>query len=604
MSDYDKMSIYKMSFYANSTGSYKLYIYEDSQTSTFNNLDCPKTLTYEQIISINEEGWNDIILTTPYIIDSSKDIWVFMYDPEIRDYPSTYSSYSDSDEGNYYSYYSPSYPYSPQHFVFHHSGAAFLIKTHITDGIYTYNIYRNSEMIASEQDGFTYTDHDLADGHYEYFLTTNYYKGESDASNTVEFDIPEPITEYTVTTVVYPTESGNVTSSGVFEENTLCTLTATASENYYFTHFENSAVDGIITENPYTFAVTSDCTVTAYFATVEVGNINAPQSICSGETLSLTIPEVTGEVQDSGWHISANNSFDSTTIYTNQTLDDSYNGWWLRYWVSNDHLGYIYSNNVQISVNHVYVSESSQTTCGSYDWNGQTYTESQTLTYSGIGANGCDSIVTLELTVNPTYEVSDLYSACHDELPFSWNGVLFTEAGTQSAQLETSNGCDSIVTMTLEVWNPQISVTGNLEIVQGESTTLTAHGCDFYHWSTGETTPSIIVAPSETTTYSVTGTIFNGCAAYAEATVHVTEGINEKESLVNVYPNPVKNTLYVDAEDLICVRLVNKTGQIIHESKQSGSHMQIDMTPYASGHYFLQITTSDGIMTCKVLKEQ
>jgi len=28
------------------------------------------------------------------------------------------------------------------------------------------------------------------------------------------------------------------------------------------------------------------------------------------------------------------------------------------------------------------------------------------------------------------------------------------------------------------------------------------------------------------------------------------------------------------------------------------------MTPYASGHYFLQITTSDGIMTCKVLKEQ
>ncbi len=684
LSDYDKMSIYKVSFYANSTGSYKLYIYEDSQTSTFNNSDCPKTLTYEQIISINEEGWNDIILTTPYIIDSSKDVWIFMYDPEIRDYPSTYGTYSGSDEGNYYSYYSSSYPYSPQHFALHYSGTAFLIKTYVTDGIYTYNIYRNDEKIASEQDGYSYTDTNLADGHYEYYLTTNYYKGESDASNIVEFDISVPV--------------------------------------------------------------------------VEIDVIAAPQPICSGETLTLAVPEVTGETTEAGWQIADGNDFSSSTTqtipYTGQTLDDSYDGWWMRYWVLNDQLGYVYSNSVQISVKSVYEKEFSHTacesyewngqtytesqtltysgiaangcdsivtleltvnhpqnitlepvtTCGSYDWNGQTYTdsqtltysgigangcdsivtleltvnhpqyitlepvnacgsfewngqtytdsqtltysgigangcdsivtleltvnnpqyitlepvttcgnfewngqtytESQTLTYSGIGANGCDSIVTLELTVNPTYEVSDLYSACHDELPFSWNGVLFTEAGTQSAQLETSNGCDSIVTMTLEVWNPQISMTGNLEIVQGESTTLTAHGCDFYHWSTGETTPSITVAPNETTTYSVTGTIFNGCATYAEATVHVTEGINEKESLVNVYPNPVKNTLYVDAEDIISVRLVNKTGQIIHESKQSGSHMQIDMTPYASGHYFLQITTSDGIMTCKVLKEQ
>ena len=584
LGDYDKMSIYKVSFYANDIGDYKLYIYEDSKTSSYTNSDAPKTLAYEQSVTTSITGWNEILLTSPFIIDSSKDIWIFMYDPEIRDYPSTYSSYSDSDEGNYYSYYSPSYPYSPQHFVSHYNGAAFNIKTYITDGVYTYNIYRNSEMIASEQDGFTYTDTNLADGHYEYYLTTNYYKGESDASNIVEFDISVPV--------------------------------------------------------------------------VEIDVIAAPQPICSGETLTLTVPEVTGETTEAGWQIADGNDFSSSTTqtipYTGQTLDDSYDGWWMRYWVLNDQLGYVYSNSVQISVKSVYEKEFSHTacesyewngqtytesqtltysgigangcdsivtleltvnhpqnitlepvtTCGSFEWNGQTYTESQTLTYSGIGANGCDSIVTLELTVNPTYEVSDLYSACHDELPFSWNGMLFTEAGTQSAQLETSNGCDSIVTMTLEVWNPQISVTGNLEIAQGEATTLTAHGCDFYHWSTGETTPSITVAPSETTTYSVTGTIFNGCAAYAEATVHVTEGINEKESLVNVYPNPVKNTLYVDAEDLICVRLVNKTGQIIHESKQSGSHMQIDMTPYASGHYFLQITTSDGIMTCKVLKEQ
>ena len=40
-------------------------------------------------------------------------------------------------------------------------------------------------------------------------------------------------------------------------------------------------------------------------------------------------------------------------------------------------------------------------------------------------------------------------AVCASELPYTWNGVVFTAAGTQSVTLTAANGCDSVVTMTL-----------------------------------------------------------------------------------------------------------------------------------------------------------
>ena len=44
----------------------------------------------------------------------------------------------------------------------------------------------------------------------------------------------------------------------------------------------------------------------------------------------------------------------------------------------------------------------------------------------------------------------------------------------------------------------------NVSICEGESTILTASGGTTYEWNTGETTASIEVSPSTTTTYTVT----------------------------------------------------------------------------------------------------
>ena len=85
--------------------------------------------------------------------------------------------------------------------------------------------------------------------------------------------------------------------------------------------------------------------------------------------------------------------------------------------------------------------------------NGQTYMTDSTFTQTlaGANANGCDSILTVTLTVrnNLTTELSD--TICETELPFTWNGLLFDAAGVQDTVLTASTGADSTVVMTLQV---------------------------------------------------------------------------------------------------------------------------------------------------------
>ena len=175
LSSYNNMKVYKVSFYANEMGNYKVYIYKGTNT------DHPQTQLLQQSFSVGSIGWFDIDLSNPIQIDASKDLWVFIYDPEYRSHPATYSSYSGSD-GNYYST-------SPASWVNSYDGAAFLIRTFVSDGTYTYNIYRNGTCIANHVNGTSYSDTNLADGTYSYYLKTNYYAGESESSNQVSATI-------------------------------------------------------------------------------------------------------------------------------------------------------------------------------------------------------------------------------------------------------------------------------------------------------------------------------------------------------------------------------------------------------------------------------
>jgi len=72
---------------------------------------------------------------------------------------------------------------------------------------------------------------------------------------------------------------------------------------------------------------------------------------------------------------------------------------------------------------------------------------------------------------------------------------------------------------------PVISISGDSVMCSGGFATLSASGGVTYSWSNGATTSSIIVSPSITTTYSVTGTDSSGCSGSNAATVTVTTAI-------------------------------------------------------------------------------
>ena len=93
----------------------------------------------------------------------------------------------------------------------------------------------------------------------------------------------------------------------------------------------------------------------------------------------------------------------------------------------------------------------------SIDFYGRTLTEAGIYTDTLQTVGGCDSIVVWVVKENPTYAVTDAQTICESELPYTWNEVVFTEAGTQTATLQTVNGCDSVVTMTLTV-NPTYQI--------------------------------------------------------------------------------------------------------------------------------------------------
>ena len=78
-----------------------------------------------------------------------------------------------------------------------------------------------------------------------------------------------------------------------------------------------------------------------------------------------------------------------------------------------------------------------------YDWNGRIITEAGTHTNPVTDANGCEYDEILNLVVNATTPdaIEDI-TICGEELPYDWNGIIITEAGTHTNPVTDANGCE------------------------------------------------------------------------------------------------------------------------------------------------------------------
>jgi hypothetical protein len=166
------------------------------------------------------------------------------------------------------------------------------------------------------------------------------------------------------------------------------------------------------------------------------------------------------------------------------------------------------------------------TGASTYLWSNSSTAESIAVSSSGnytvwgTDANGCSNTATMTVAVNPTYIMSIAQSICQGEV-YNFNGINLSEAGVYTQTLQTVNGCDSIVTLTLMVKeSPSISVTGNTALCEGQATTLTANGGNTYVWSNGSTNANVTI--SQSGIYTVTATNMEGCSSTANVVVTVS----------------------------------------------------------------------------------
>jgi len=92
--------------------------------------------------------------------------------------------------------------------------------------------------------------------------------------------------------------------------------------------------------------------------------------------------------------------------------------------------------------------------CDSFSWiDGITYTASNdTASYTLSNSGGCDSTIMLHLTINPMLETAIAATICSNNV-YSFGGNNLSVAGIYSDTLTAASGCDSIITLTLSV-NP------------------------------------------------------------------------------------------------------------------------------------------------------
>jgi len=124
---------------------------------------------------------------------------------------------------------------------------------------------------------------------------------------------------------------------------------------------------------------------------------------------------------------------------------------------------------LNLMVNPTYTQDDNRIICQgeAVTWEGNSYTRDTTITRTLTTILGCDSVVTFTLTVNSVYDLTLETSICQGDT-FRWEGEMYTIAGQYTKQLQSSLSCDSTVTINLAV-RDTFNVVDNQSICQGDT---------------------------------------------------------------------------------------------------------------------------------------
>jgi hypothetical protein len=200
-----------------------------------------------------------------------------------------------------------------------------------------------------------------------------------------------------------------------------------------------------------------------------------------------------------------------------------------------------------------------------YDFHGAQLTASGVYTDTLTTSTGCDSVVTLTLTVHPTYLLEISATICEPD-EYEFGGELLTTSGVYYDSLQTVNGCDSVIELTLTV-NPGYEMQLQVSICENESfqfagqslnqsgiyydSLLTSEGCDSVIVLNLTVHPTyqfnIQASICDNETYNFNGTILTQTGVYTDS----LETVNGCDSVITLFLL-VRPTYLVNISEEIC----------------------------------------------------
>ncbi len=190
-------------------------------------------------------------------------------------------------------------------------------------------------------------------------------------------------------------------------------------------------------------------------------------------------------------------------------------------------------------------------TCNPYTFNGQTYAQSGTYSYLGSTIWGCDSSITLNLTITPTITSSVNADACGS---YPWNGQTLTNSGVYIDSLQTSAGCDSVVTLNLNIYP--------IDAITIDSTVL-----DAFIWNgTNYTTSG---------TYTQFFTSINGCDSTVTINLTIEDSglTHHLPTTLKLSPNPIgvgQAVQIIGLEATFTYEIINQEGKVVQTGQTNG----------------------------------
>lgn len=250
-------------------------------------------------------------------------------------------------------------------------------------------------------------------------------------------------------------------------------------------------------------------------------------------------------------------------------------------------------------------NSSNVSACSYYTFAGITFTNSGIYTHTFTGSAGCDSIVTINLTINQPSSANLVITECNE---FILLGVTYNTSGSYTVHTTNAAGCDSTIFLTLTILSIQSA------ILQNGSSLLAAVPASSYQWI--QCKPFTIIAGATNSTYTPTANgeyalvIDNGgCIDTSDCLLFIMNAITEQDlsNSISISPNPGDGMIHIHNEVGFKNSTLNVTdisGKIISNLFiEKGMDTIIDISSLSKGVYFILIDQDGVSIRKKLLKD-